>query len=232
MATITIARRFNGPPTTGNGGYSAGLIATTIGAESGVAVRLHQPIPLDRTLEIGDRSDDRWEIRAGEELIATARPATVDAQVPKAPSYDEAVAASKNYPGFEQHSLPTCFVCGPQRQRHDGLCIFPGSVEGAGLLAAPWIPDETLDDGAGNVRPEFIWAALDCPGYFAASYPALALLGELAVHIDRLVRIDERCIVIAWSIGKDGRKHRAGTALFDEEGKRCAAGVATWIELR
>jgi len=230
MTSFVVASRFNGPPTSGNGGYTAGLIATATGES--VAVRLHQPIPLDRELTVGERSSDRWEVRAGEGLIATARPTTVDIAVPEAPPYSEALIASKHYPGHKQHSLPNCFVCGPARKRHDGLCIFPGPIEGAPILAASWIPDETLDNGAGKVRPEFLWAALDCPGFFATAYPSFALLGEFAVHVDRLVHVDEACVVIAWPLGKDGRKHRAGTALFDEDGERCAVGVATWIELK
>jgi hypothetical protein len=230
MTTITIARRFNGPPSSGNGGYSAGAIATAIGES--VAVRLHTPVPLDRELTVGERRDDTWEIRAGEELIASARPTRIDVEVPAPPTYDEALAASKRYPGFRQHTFPTCFVCGPARKRHDGLCVFPGAVAGTHLVAAPWIPDETLDNGSGKVRPEFIWAALDCPGYFATAYPTHAVLGELAVHIDRLVHVDEPCVVIGWPIDSAGRKHRAGTALFDEDGERCAVGVATWVELK
>jgi hypothetical protein len=230
MATITIARRFNGPPASGNGGYTAGLIATSIGES--LTVRLHQPIPLERELTIGERIEERWEIRAGDELIASARAAAVTTDVPDAPPYAAALAASRHYVGFKEHSLPTCFVCGPERKRHDGLCIFPGAIAGTQVLAAPWIPDETLDNGAGKARPEYLWAALDCPGYFATAYPGLALLGELNVHIDRLVHIDEPCVVIAWPIGQDGRKHRAGTALFDEDGERCAVGVATWVELK
>lgn len=235
MSTITIASRFNGPPGTGNGGYSAGMIATAIGAD--VAVRLHQPVPLDRALTLAATEDGRWQVRAGDDVIASARIASAATSVPNAPSYADALAASKRYVGFKQHSLPSCFVCGPQRKHEDGLCIFPGAIEqamtdGAPVLAAPWTPDATLGAGAGKIRPEFIWAALDCPGYFATAYPELALLGEFTVQIDRLVRIDEPCVVVAWSIGKDGRKHQAGTALFGEDGKQCAVGVATWIELK
>jgi hypothetical protein len=229
MSTITIARRFNGPPTSGNGGYSAGLIADAIGEN--VAVRLHQPIPLEHDLELNVAAD-RWEVRSGSEVIASARSNTLEAEIPSAPSYAQALEASKQYPGFKQHSLPTCFVCGIERKRHDGLCIFPGRLDDSVVHAAPWIADVSLHNGTGKVRPEFIWAALDCPGYFATAYPRLALLGEFAVHIDRLVHVDEPCVVIAWPISKDGRKHRAGTALFDEDGERCAVGVATWIELK
>ncbi len=230
MATITVERRFNGPPDTGNGGYSAGLIATAIGAD--VAVRLQQPIPLARALTIAKSGDGTWDVRADDAVIATARAVTIEASAPRSPPYSAALAASRHYVGFDQHSWPGCFVCGPRRELQDGLRIFPGAIEGAALHAAPWIPDASLDDGAGRVRPEFIWAALDCPGYFATAHPAPALLGELAVNIERFARIDERCVIVSWPIGRDGRKHRAGTALFGADGERCAIGVATWIELK
>jgi hypothetical protein len=229
-AAITVARRFNGPPSSGNGGYSAGLIAAAIG--EAVAVRLHQPVPMDRELIVRTQDDDRWQVHDGETLIASATRTQVSANAPHAPSYTEALGISKHYVGFNQHEFPDCFVCGPHRKRHDGLCIFPGIVAGSTMLAAPWLPDETLDNGAGKVSPQYVWAALDCPGYFATAYPSFALLGEFAVHVDRLVHVDEPCVVIAWPISRDGRKHRAGTALFDEDGERCALGVATWIELK
>ena len=40
---LCIDRRFNGPPDSGNGGYSCGLIAVAIGKP--VKVRLVQPVP-------------------------------------------------------------------------------------------------------------------------------------------------------------------------------------------
>jgi len=230
-ANIYIDARFNGPPHGGNGGYAAGLIAAAIGQN--VAVRLLQRVPLNRDLSIAPRSGERWEVRDGEQLIATAARTSLQTDVPAAPSYVDALEASKNYAGFNQQVFPSCFVCGPARQRDDGLRIFPGFVPGTGVVAAPWLPGSPLDDGTGKVRPEFIWAALDCPGYFASFNSGTpALLGELSVHIDRLVHVDEPCVVIGWRILLEGRKCRAGTALFDEDGERCALGVATWVERR
>lgn len=228
--TIQITTRFNGPPDSGNGGYSAGMIAGAIGTT--VNVRLAQPIPMNQDLVVTSPVNDRWEVHAGSELVATATTHVVQADVPQAPSWVEAFGASQHFDGFRQHVFPNCFVCGPQREPGQGLRIFPGSVPGTPLLAAPWRPDRSLADGSGNVRPEFIWAALDCPGYFASVSPRAGLLGELAVQIDRTVRIDEPCVITAWQIQADGRKHRTGTALFNADGERCALGVATWIELK
>jgi hypothetical protein len=229
-SSITIEKRFNGPPHSANGGYTCGLIAATLGES--VSVRLQKPPPLDKPLSIR-RHAKSWELVDGELVIASAVPTNVQAHVPAPPSYVEALAASRHYRGFKSHVFPTCFVCGPERARGDGLRIFASSVAGAGLVAAPWLPDATLADEVGKVRPEFIWAALDCPGYFA-SVPgdSPAVLGELAVHIDRSVHAEEPCVVVAWQILIEGRKHKVGTALFDEEGERCAVGVATWVEMR
>jgi hypothetical protein len=83
------------------------------------------------------------------------------------------------------------------------------------------------------VRPEFISAALDCPGAFAARDDiAHMLLGEFTAHIDRCVHIDEPCVVIGWKIRASGRKFEVGTALFDEDGELCARARALWIELK
>ena len=226
---IRVAARFNGPPDTGNGGYTAGLIASAIGEP--VRVRLMRQIPLEKTLEIVS-TEKGWEVRDATSVIAAAAPHTIDVNAPGAPSRVEALGASQHYTGFGEHSFPLCFVCGPQRGSGDGLRIFAGSVPGMNLLAAPWRPHVSLADADGRLRPEFLWAALDCPGYFATCSPAVALLGEMSVRIDHVPQIDEPCVIAAWAIDSDGRKHRAGTALFDEAGRSCAVGVATWIELK
>lgn len=228
---ISISSRFNGPPDSGNGGYVCGIIAAAV--DQPVRVRLHKPPPLDCPLTVADESDGSWRVLDGDELIATATPAVVSVIPPAPPSYVEALGASTHYVGFHAHPYPTCFVCGPQRERGDGLRIFPASVPGMDLVAAPWLPHRSLDDGQGKVCPEYHWAALDCPGYFAvARNGEPMLLGELAVHVDRCVHIEEPCVVAGWLISSEGRKHRVGTALYDEDGEVCARGEATWIAVQ
>lgn len=226
--TVRVAPRFNGPPDSGNGGYTAGLIAAAIGET--VKVRLMRPIPLDCDLAVTGVNDS-WEVRRGNDLVAVATTTVVEATVPQPVPYVEALGVSMHFAGFTTHAYPKCFVCGPAREHDDGLRIFAGRVPGTTAVAAPWIPGRTLDDGRGKVRPEFVWAALDCPGYFASANPAVALLGELAVHVDRLVHVDEPCVVMGWAIETKGRKHRVGTALMDGDGECCALAVATWIEV-
>ena len=56
-----------------------------------------------------------------------------------------------------------------------------------------------------------------------------ALLGRMTPRIDQPVRAGERCVVIGWTMGQEGRKHYAGTALFDAQGRLCAYAKAVWI---
>lgn len=238
-AHIRIDPRFNGPPASANGGYVCGLMAAHI--DKPLSVRLYRPPPLDTDLDLlFDTVTGKWHLKRDEQLIAAANVAhahvRLHTHVPKPPSYVQALDAAVHYSGHHHHIFPTCFVCGPQRKVNDGLRIFAGKLSDTNVVAAPWLPHAGLADrsnaGNGKVSPEFIWAALDCPGYFASVKPGrTALLGELAVHIDRSVHIDEPCVIIGWQILIEGRKHKVGTALFDEEGEQCAVGVATWVEM-
>lgn len=228
---ITVDRRFNGPPASGHGGYFCGLVAAV--ARQPVNVRLHRAVPLDAPLTVAPGAEAVWEVRAGEQLIASATPAEVKLAPPRAPSYVEALAAARHYRGLKHHLTPTCFACGPERRQGDGLRIFAGPGPAESMVTAPWLPDVALADADGRVRPEFVWAALDCPGYYAAvADDRPALLGELAVRIDRRVPADEPCVILAWPIASERRKHRVGSALYSEEGDPCAVGLATWIELK
>ncbi|MBM5810638.1 MAG: hypothetical protein FJ191_01540 [Gammaproteobacteria bacterium] len=229
---IVIGRRFCGPPQSGNGGYVCGMLAGQSAVP--IEVRLLQPPPLDRPLEVReDPEQNRLLLLHGAELIATGRPQVLQLAVPEPPSYADALAAARGYPGFRGHPFPRCFVCGPERERGDGMRVFAGAVAGRDLWAAPWLPDASLAGADGKLAPEFIWAALDCPGYFAiGGYPRMALLGQFAARIDRRVHAGEACVVIGWVISSEGRRSCAGTAVFDGSGELCARAMATWVDLR
>lgn len=225
--SITIDKRFCGPPTSGNGGYSCGLVARklTLPAE----VRLKQPPPLDRALDLVTEGD-LVHLRDGDNEVATGRPASLQMAVPTAPTFAQAEQVMGQCKAFDNHPFPGCFVCGPGRER-DGLRIFPGPVDGQ--VASPWVPGEDLADESGQVRPEFIWAALDCPGSFALTPTPgkWMVLGSFTVDITGTVKAGERCVVTGWEIERDGRKHFAGTALFNQAGETVARGKAIWIEI-
>lgn len=227
MAAVAIDPRFCGPPGSGNGGYVCGLVAAAAGEP--VAVRLRRPPPLGVPLELSAAGDQLQLTQAGE-VIAEARPDPVEIEVPAPPDHAEAVIASLGYVGFHGHPFPGCFVCGPKRMAGDGLRIFVGPVAGGRAVAAPWVPDGSLADARGLIRPEFLWAALDCPGCFATPMAGrLALLGELAARLERPLAAGEPCVVFAWERGSEGRKHFAGTAIVGPGGDIVARAAATWI---
>lgn len=229
--TLSIPERFCGPPRSGNGGYVCGCIARDL--KQPVAVRLKAPPPLETPLR-REPTAEGARLLHGETVIGEARPASLNLKPPPAPSFGQATQAAKSFSGFSQHSFPSCFVCGPARSPDDGLCIFAGPLnDGSGTFAAPWTPHVSLADESGRVKNEFIWAALDCPGSFAVEpRPQGAMvLGELAASITGSIHAGGACVVTAWYLGQEGRKHIAGTALHGADGGLVAVGRAVWIEV-
>jgi len=227
--TLTIRSRFCGPAGAANGGYLAGLLAARLGGEAEVTLR--QAVPLERPAVVEVSGSDRLVLRAGDAVLVEAARTSVDVTTPAPVSLAEAEAGAGRFPRFVAHPIPRCFVCGPQRAAGDGLRIFPGPVEGRDVVAAPWTPDASLAGPDGATRPEFLWAALDCTGAFAVNEPprGLALLGRLAARVVGRVPVGEACVVMGWSLGAEGRKLHAGTAIFSPRGELCAAARATWI---
>ena len=231
---VTIPARFNGPPASANGGYACGLVAGLVGAEE-VTVSLRLPPPVGGPLRVV-RDGERVELRDGDALVAEGAPADLLLDVPGAISPDEAAAASRR--GSEHwcahHPFPTCFACGPDRDPGDGLRLFPGALRD-GRFAADWTPDGSVDDGSGHVRPECVWAALDCPtsapvANFATGPPMV--LARLTARLGCSVRVGERHAILSWPLAIEGRKHHAACALFDSAGRLLCASQALWIELR
>ncbi len=227
---MLIARRFCGPPDSGNGGYSAGLLAAALGGS--VEVTLRRPPPLERELELSV-SADRAVLKDGELLVAEARRAPLDLTPPPAPSFERATELSRHYVGHTKHHFPGCFVCGPARALGDGLRIFPGQDATDQSMAAPWEPDSSLADARGVLPAEIMWAALDCIGYFASATPdyPVALLGRMTAELQGAITAGERCVLVGWSLGREGRKLHAGTALYDATGKLRGRARQTWISM-
>jgi len=230
-ATVVIDQQFCGPPASANGGYACALAAAPIDGPAEVTLRV--PPPLGRPLVV-ERIDDVVSLLDGDVLVAQARPTVVELDVPEPVSFADAQHAGAAYPWRVGHPYPTCFVCGPDREPGDGLCIFPGPVAGRELYAAPWTPEAWLADDAGHVRDAFVWGALDCPGGIVTDLfgdVGLILLGRLAADLREPVLAGEPHVVLAWPIGRDGRKLHTGTAVFTAAGALCAVGRATWIEV-
>jgi len=229
--TFRISARFCGPPNSGHGGYVCGRVASHV---RGVAsVRLKSPPPLEVELRL-EESGGVVQLLQDTTVIAEGRPTQLDLMPPPSPSFQETQDASKSYLGFTRHPFPRCFACGPQRNVGDGLRIFPGLIESRSMVAAPWLPHASLADHSHNVRPEFIWAALDCTsGLAVLPVPdgQAVVLGELGARIDGRVVAGDKYIAVGWPLLTDGRKRIAGSAIFSESGLPLAIGRALWIEV-
>ena len=184
---------------------------------------LRLPPPLERPLEV-EREDERRriELRDGDAVVAEATAAEVEVELPEPIPFDEAAEAALPE-GDKESAFPECFVCGWARD--DGLGIYAGPVPGTELVAATWTPS------GDHVAPEFVWAALDCPGAYAVhgGERGMPVLGRLAAHVGHLPHAGERCVVMAWPLGEEGRKRYAGTAVYGEDGRVLGAARATWI---
>jgi hypothetical protein len=230
--TISVPSRFNGPLTSGHGGYSSAVIAALV--EEPAEVTLRSPVPLDTPLDIGHEEDGSVQALDGETLIAEAHPAAeLDLEVPAAVSVPEARLAAESYLGSTDGPFGRCFVCG--RGREDALGVFAGAVEGRPLVASPWTPPDWTADANGRVLPEFVWAVLDCPTYFAVYTNGelpISFLGRMATQIDAPVIAGEEHVVIAWPTGVDGRKRHAAAAVLSSGGVPLAVARALMIEPR
>lgn len=228
---LTIDQRFRGPPGSANGGYTCGVLADYLGVSAEVTLRT--PPPLGRPLRV-ETGEQEARLMDNSTLIAEAKVSEPEIDPPDTVTYEEAAAISTPTPP-DEHPFPECFVCGPLRQRGDGLRIYPQRLDERQLVVASWLPDESLSDGTGSIRDEFIWAALDCPGGFAVwllDPQARCLLGRLRATIVGHVSVGDRLVVMGWPVEKDGRKFHAGTAVFSEHGELKGLAQATWINLR
>jgi hypothetical protein len=226
---LTIPARFNGPLESGNGGYAGGALAPLVPGSA--AISLRSPVPLDTPLEPVPGDDGVVRLMDGETLIAEVSPAgDLDVDVPDPVSVADAREASLAYRGTEEGMFSQCFVCG--RTREDSLGVFAGAVAGSDVVASPWTPPAWSADEGGNVRPELVWAVLDCPTYFALypdSYP-LSFLARMSARIDGPIPVGVEHVVMAWPIEKDGRKHHAGSAVVSGAGEVLAVARALLID--
>jgi hypothetical protein len=226
--TLVLPARFSGPPGSGNGGYACGRFAAFLGGRAEVTLR--KPVPLETPLTIC-REGESLRVLNGEELVAEVAPLDVSGlAAPKAVTLEQAVLGASHFP-LAEHPFPTCFVCGPRREKLDGLRIHAYAVPGVDAVASPWVPSPALAV-EGRMPPELLWAALDCPtgwANLALSPGSAAVLGRFAVRIDAPVLADRVHLLVARSTGREGRKLFAAGGLYTAEGQLCAVSRATWI---
>lgn len=254
MPELIVPAARNGPDDSGNGGWSAGLLARHVARGPAVEVTLRSPPPLERAMAVVEAPElDAGAVRLldGDTLVAEARPATFEPTVPAAAlqiDIEQARRASARFPFANHHPFPRCCCCGTARTAGDGLGIHAGPVAGVSvqpdaagapvpLFAHVWTPGAEHVDGAGAaVRPEAVWCALDCPSAVPFADPrhpeVTAVLGRITVRIDAPIEAGREHVVVAWETARAGRKLQSASALVTPSGRVVAQALATWITLR
>ena len=197
-------------------------------------VVLRAPAPLDTSLTLECEGEAVRVMDPDGTMIGEARPATLALPTPPTPpSYGEACAAGRRFPGLTRAFHPVCFCCGDKLEEGYGLRVFVGQTDGApeGHVSGAWTANPVFADDQGLTRPEIVWAALDCPGSVSwlVTQGGGGLLGTMTCEILRRPAADEACIVTAWPIEQSGRKRLSGTALFAADGELLARSHQVWI---
>lgn len=230
MSTLTVAARFCGPPGTANGGWLAGRLAAELPVAT-VSVRLRRPTPLERPLDVR-RDGDAVELLDGDDVLARAEPADLDLDVPPAPDPAAAAAAAAALPPRTDHPFPDCFGCGPHRRSGDAVAAVLGPLpDRPDLWAGVWRPTAELPSAGGEAAPEAVWAALDCPSFQPLATGVPHVLGTLVARQERPVRLDAEHVLLAWALGRDGRRGTSASAVVGPDGEVCARAQATWFAL-
>jgi hypothetical protein len=256
LPDLVVPSRFCGPPSSGNGDWSAGALSSYAGAECPedhgrpwptVTVSLMAPPPLDVPMTVTPGEPSGVVATYAGAPVLAARCTDDEVADVEPVSADEARAAEASYAGLTRHPFPTCFACGTGRASGDGLRIFPGRVADADAVddfgtprvrvAATWTPDPTVAEdfhAYADAHPRaslpVTWAALDCVGGWAGDLEErLMVLARITARIDSLPAIGEEHVLIGSGRGHDGRKTWTSSTLYDADGRVVASAEHLWI---
>ncbi len=232
METITIDPRFNGPDHTGNGGYVCGLIASQVKGDKGPrTASLRLPPPLGQPLR-WDRGDGfATLLESPGVVVGAATPGEFKDGVLPSPTLAQAQAGTAAYGGFVTHPFAHCFTCGTARTEGDGLRLFTGPISES-RVAAPWTPHENFAEEDGRVSVPVMWAALDCPGGWAADFTKNPIvLGRMTAEINSLAVTGQQYVSVGGLQRHEGRKFFTNTALYDLDGQLLGRAEQIWISI-
>ncbi len=251
MTELIVPRRFCGPPSSGNGGWTAGAVAALVQPDSpdnradawpAIEVSLRQPPPLDTPLTVSTL-DGRTVAAVDGTTVAEAHTVEATLQTVDPVEPDDARAAEASYPGLRFSPFPTCFVCGTGREEGDGLRIFPGAVDpaadGSPRVAATWTPHESLAEDfhtyVDDVRRTSLavtWAALDCVGGWSSDLEERPMvLGRMTAQVDTLPVVGDEHVVVGQLRSEQGRKTLTAATLYDPDGRVVARAEHVWITI-
>lgn len=226
---VTIASQFNGPPTSGNGGYVSGLIAQEVSIAEPVQATLKLPPPLDVALAWEHRDTQVSLVTAGGAVVGLAEPADFDVEPPGSPSAEQAAHGHETYLGYHSHPFDHCFTCGTARDPGDGLRIFTGPISEK-TVATHWSAHPNFADASGLIDFPTAWAAIDCPGGWAADFTVRpSVLGKMTAHIMRRPAVDEPVRLVGLLREQQGRKLHTASAMYSDDGELLGRAEQTWI---
>ena len=255
LPDLIVPSRYCGPPSSGNGGWSAGALSAYAGAECPrdhsrpwpvISVSLMAPPPLEVPMTVSPAEDGGVVATYDGRPVLAVR-CTDDEVVDVDPvTADEARAAEASYAGLVGHPFPTCFSCGTGREPGDGLRIFPGRVADApaedgtpprARVAAAWTPDRSVAEDFHTYAGEHpraslpvTWAALDCVGGWAGDLDErLMVLARMTARLDSLPVIGEEHVVVGMGRGQDGRKTWTSSTMYDADGRVVGSAEHLWI---
>src|SRR5438477_8290213 len=198
---IVIDPVFEGPPASAHGGYACGILAPHLAADAEVTLR--RPVPLGTGLRLAPYNGG-LTLHDENDLVAEGASTQLEDRTPQPPTFAEALGASASFAGLRSHPYPRCVGCGTGRTDSVALRIFPGPLAGRELVAAVWYPSSDATAG-GFIKPEYAWAALDCPGGWAAirfgSVDRPTVLGRMAARLLPRIMAQSAYIVVGWLEG-------------------------------
>ncbi|GAA3515696.1 hypothetical protein GCM10022234_08460 [Aeromicrobium panaciterrae] len=228
---VTISTQFNGPDRTGNGGYVAGLLAAEHGTDGPVTSMLRIPPPLGVPLVWESHDEETHLLTTGGAVVGGARDGEFLRDAPACPTPEQAAAGRAAYPGFHHHPFARCFTCGTDREEGDGLRLFTGPY-GEGVTASPWAPHQAFAREDGAIDTPTMWAALDCPGGWAADFTTNTIvLGKMTARVHRRPRVGEACISVGRLDEHTGRKFLTDTALYTADGELLGHAEQVWVAI-
>ena len=189
----------------------------------------------DRTAPHARAQRRPWlvELRDGDTLLAAARAGDLSLDAPLPVTRVEAEEAAKRHPGLRGHLFPRCFGCGPRRHRGRRAADLPrsrrrtkagrSSVDSAGRRRRR-VGAGSRRAGLGGARlPTAVVADRPCAGRFAGPCGDRSARGEgRAPRVGR-----EPHVVMAWPLGREGRRWFAAAAVVGPGGELCALGRQT-----
>jgi len=230
MEQTIIAKQFNGPDNSGNGGYVCGLIADQLWGVIGArTASLRTPPPLDTPLGWEAGEDTVSLIGPPSTVVGTAVPGEFTDDVLPSPTLELAQIGMDAYPGYHHHPFDRCFTCGTARAEGDGLRLFTGPIDDS-TVAAPWTPHENFGGQDGRLSVPIMWAALDCPGGWAADFNKQPMvLGRMTAEVYRLPLVGEACLSVGGLRRIERRKFFTSTALYTVGGELLGRAEQIWI---